>query len=393
MQTQRIQRVTKIGKSRSLDLEVENENHNFYANGVIVSNSHSTAYSALCAITAYLKQHHPLHFFLHCLNIAKDESESMERIARIYSEMKIWGIKMLPPDLGIANDNFVIENGGIRYGLSAIKGISNAKLAKLRLFKPDISNKFALFQSAKDAGLDITVLSALIYAGALGLKIEESRCCVVMEAQLWGLLKPAEKQFCLEVGPQFNHDLLAIMRHMAELAEQDGKKRKISRIATIRKGFSPIQRMYLQNSKYEDLTNWHYERRLLGFAYTKTLKQIFEQRAGEFGDTLEISALDDNTQTSFVGIVEFAKHGKTKKGKPFSRFVISDELGQIGAFLFDPTREYLIREEGKVLPKEDGIYTFKIKKGRDMNHIVDYSEQKNLIFFTKADINDKNDQI
>lgn len=382
MQTQRIKSIRKLGKSRTIDLEVENEFHNFFADGVVVSNSHATAYASVCAITAHLKHLYPKEFFLHCLNIAKNETESGDLIARIYAEMKVWGIKMLPPDLSIGNDNFISEKGGIRYGLSAIKGLSDAKLQKLRLFKPDKSSKFALLQSAKDAGLDITAVNALIYAGAISCNESDSRCRFAMEARLWGILTAREKKVACELGPELNYDIIAFMKKAGAdslIAE--------SRLETIRKEFAPFLEIYKQNSQYEDLTNWHFERDLLGFAYTKTLKQIFEVDGVQLISSTEAQHLEPHATASFVGVVKFIKHGRTKKGDLFSRMIISDEVGEVGAFLFEPHRNRLINEEKKVLPQEGEIYSFTASKNRsgEMLYIIDYSDQKNRIFLKTAD--------
>jgi DNA polymerase III alpha subunit len=64
--------------------------------------------------------------------------------------------------------NFSKEGGNIRYGLSSIKGISEKSLDSLRRFQQeDNVTKFDLFLAAKQVGLNIGVLSALIQAGAL----------------------------------------------------------------------------------------------------------------------------------------------------------------------------------------------------------------------------------
>ena len=62
---------------------------------------------------------------------------------------------------------FSIQGNDIRFGLSSIKGISEKTMEKLKLFKSEQSSKFEVFQAAKEVGLSIGVLSALIQAGAL----------------------------------------------------------------------------------------------------------------------------------------------------------------------------------------------------------------------------------
>ena len=49
------------GLQDTYDLTVE-EDHNFVANGLVVHNSHSTAYALIAYMTAYLKAHWPVEF-------------------------------------------------------------------------------------------------------------------------------------------------------------------------------------------------------------------------------------------------------------------------------------------------------------------------------------------
>ena len=351
--------------------------------------SHSLCYSGLCAITAYLKSKYPLFFFTHCLNIAKDEAKSGELIARIFAEMKVWGIPMLAPDLSIGNDDFILDNGSIRYGLSAIKGIAGQTLEKIRKFKPDNSNKFALFESAKNSNLNITTLSSLIHAGSLP-NFGQPRSKVVLEAKLWNCLTVKEKSESIENGYKFSFDLIEMMKDRAAAAQLSEKPIKIRRIETIRKAFAPFQALYAQNIQYEDLTNWFYEKEILGFAYSKTLKQIFEEENSNLIDSVEINALENRSNAHFIGIVDEVKHSKGKNGKMYTKLYISDELGQFMAFIFEPDRTRLMHEEGKILPKEGQIYSFKGWKNRDYICINDYSSQSNEIYLKVADFNKVN---
>jgi hypothetical protein len=53
-----------LGERELVDIEVDNPCHNFIlSNGLVASNSHSIAYSALTAITIYLKYKFPYSIF------------------------------------------------------------------------------------------------------------------------------------------------------------------------------------------------------------------------------------------------------------------------------------------------------------------------------------------
>ena len=99
MQAQRIQSVKKIGKRPCLDLEVNSKDHNFYANGIVTSNSHSISYAYNAAQTVYLKVNYPTQFYLTLLRFTKDEQDPIGEIAKICQELSLFNIKLLPPHI------------------------------------------------------------------------------------------------------------------------------------------------------------------------------------------------------------------------------------------------------------------------------------------------------
>ena len=72
-QTAKIIKQENVGLIKTIDLEVDHPDHNFYCNDIVVSNSHAVAYSTLSAWTTYLKFNHPKEFFLSLLKMTKFE--------------------------------------------------------------------------------------------------------------------------------------------------------------------------------------------------------------------------------------------------------------------------------------------------------------------------------
>lgn len=60
---ERINKIEYIGEKETMDLEIDSKFHNFYANDICVSNSHSFAYSVLALRTLYLKRYYPIEFY------------------------------------------------------------------------------------------------------------------------------------------------------------------------------------------------------------------------------------------------------------------------------------------------------------------------------------------
>ena len=103
---------------------------------------------------------------------------------------------MLQPNLVKSDFDFKIDADNIRFGLNNIKGVSEKSLKSLEEFR-DTENvtKYDIFMSAKQAGLNIGVVSALIQAGALEEQSSSSRPRLVLEAQAFNLLTDREKKF------------------------------------------------------------------------------------------------------------------------------------------------------------------------------------------------------
>ena len=162
--------------------------------------SHSISYAILSAITTYLKFKHPQEFFLSLLKMTKHEPDSHAEIALINQELCLFNMKLLPPDLSKSDIEFSIENKNIRYGLNSIKGVSEKTLENVVEFNKSQlleQNKYDIFLTAKDAGINIGILSGLIQGGMMDSFCDQStgvpnRCRLVLEAQSFNLLTDRE---------------------------------------------------------------------------------------------------------------------------------------------------------------------------------------------------------
>jgi DNA polymerase-3 subunit alpha len=82
--------------------------------------SHSAAYAVLTYQTAYLKAYYPVEYMCAFLTSVIDHQE---RVVFYLKECRLMGINVLPPDINESYENFTVAQGGIRFGLGAIKGI------------------------------------------------------------------------------------------------------------------------------------------------------------------------------------------------------------------------------------------------------------------------------
>lgn len=95
--------------------------HDFEAHaGYSFNKSHAVAYSTLSYWTAWLKYYYPLEFMFAILKNEKDKDARTEYLI----EAKRMGIPIRLPHVNDSDNDFKIEGKGIRFGLTAIKFIS-----------------------------------------------------------------------------------------------------------------------------------------------------------------------------------------------------------------------------------------------------------------------------
>jgi DNA polymerase-3 subunit alpha len=303
--------------------------------------SHSLAYAALAAVTIYLKFNYPQQFFLSLLKMSRNEPDPIGEISKIQKEMHEFNIKLLPPHIIKSDMDFSIEEKDIRFGLLSIKGISDKSIEKLNSFRNKYSNKFEIFQAAEEADLNIGVLSALIQAGALS-GFNQSRSKIVLEAQLWNILTSKEKRYSISFAEKFDYDLIKIIKHLNKFTdEKNHLVIKDNRLKTIKNKYDPYLKIYNQNSKSESFANWYYEKKLLGYTYDKSLKEIFSEKRENLNYILDVMDIQINTKVAFVGQIDevFSGVSKNEKKTRYVRLKISDETGYINVLIFNDNIE------------------------------------------------------
>jgi DNA polymerase-3 subunit alpha len=82
--------------------------------------SHSVAYTVIAYQTAYLKAHFPVQFMAALLT---QDMGNQDKTIKNIAECREMGIRILPPDLNESQADFAVVEGGIRFGLAAVKNV------------------------------------------------------------------------------------------------------------------------------------------------------------------------------------------------------------------------------------------------------------------------------
>lgn len=322
----------------------------------LFSVNHSTGYAYVTAQTAFLKANHMREFMFAQLKLSKHEPDSQAVLNAIIAESKQLGIQILPPDIVKSGDDFTIEENGVRFGLSHIRGISDANMTKLTSFKRDFKTKFEVFDAAQTAKININVLVGLILCGAVNLD-NQSRTKLAVEAQIYNLLTAREQTLVHTLGGDYQNDLIAFLKDIQTKVDEKGKPYiKPSRMETLRRDLKPYWTQYQTNSKYEDLATYLLERHYLGFSYSNTLHALYSRKRQNLKTVARVLNEPKDAIADFVVFVEEVKKGVGRASKkPYIRYELSDETGRIKAMLNGDEKIYGCEASNGRLPKEGDV--------------------------------------
>lgn len=101
--------------------------------------SHSFCYAVIAYKTAWLSCHYPVEFAIANCTVA----ETMEDVTATLSNARKRHIRILPPDINNSEIDFINDNGAIRFGLKAIKGLGESCMDFLSSYKKLSGYRFA----------------------------------------------------------------------------------------------------------------------------------------------------------------------------------------------------------------------------------------------------------
>ena len=354
--------------------------------------SHSISYAHLAALTTYLKFNYPQEFFLSLLKYAKYEPSPHEEIAKISQELPQFAITLLPPDLNKSDIDFKIEGNNIRYGLNSIKGVSDKVLESLLEFREDsFANKYEVFLSAKQAGVNIGTLSALIQAGLLDSFVRNSRSRLVLEAQAFNILTDREKRNFIALGDKYDHDILEAVhdtRMNGDVGDDNRKMFTDKRFETFKRKFGPYKEIYEMNIKHVKYANWYFEEKLLGYSYSHTVREVFES-GEDFNRAVEIRDMEDRAHVKFVGTITDIMRRTSRNGNKYARISLQDEGGMVSGLFLDSPRDQRLTnylESGKKLPKKADIIIIHGSVGDDVVFIDKIFPLEDKIYMKLSDV-------
>jgi DNA polymerase-3 subunit alpha len=136
-----------------------------YFAGYGFNKSHSAAYALISYQTAFLKTHFPVEFMAALLTA---DGDNTDKVVRYIADARDQGIVVRPPDVNLSEKDFSVDNGGIRFGLGAIKNVGEGAVDTILLGREDGDYKslFDMLEQVDTKRVNRRVLEALVKSGA-----------------------------------------------------------------------------------------------------------------------------------------------------------------------------------------------------------------------------------
>ncbi len=268
--------------------------------------SHSFAYAYLAYQTAYLKAHYPTHFYAAVLS---NEINNTGKLAKYISEMKVFGIHLLPPNVNSSDEGFTPVKNAILFGLAAIKGLGASAvqmILKAREKEGDFKSIYNFAERVDSRAVNKRVMESLIKAGAFDSGSTN-------RAAMMGALDRA-----IDYGAKVQRDRLYGQTDMfADLLGADDS--------------------IIAEPEIPDVTAWSqkeslaYEKEALGFyASGHPLEEYSDSiRAMARADSNSITEFKHGEIISMGGIIVDLATKITKKGDKFALFQLEDQFGTV----------------------------------------------------------------
>lgn len=151
-----------VGEEETYDLEVDHEDHTFFANDISVSNSHSVSYSIISFQCAWLLHYYPAEWMASFL-----DREPEKRKEQAINVAKSFGFVIEPMDINISGTSWQALHDGktLVQPLTSIKGLGEKAVEQIMNNRPfkDIEdflfNENVVYRKLNKKAIDVLVRS------------------------------------------------------------------------------------------------------------------------------------------------------------------------------------------------------------------------------------------
>ena len=322
--------------------------------------SHAVCYAVVAYQTAYLKCHYPKQYMAALMTSVLD---SAVKISTYIAECKELGIPLLSPDINHSEDHFSVEEGGIRFGLGAVKNIGRGLIRSVSQKRREGGPFQSLqdFLERMDEGeLNKRAVENLIRCGAMDcFGYHRSELIGVYEAMMDGVADTRKKNLEGQLG------LFSMLDEDEPAARIDIPRREEFSKAELMAMEKETTGIYLSGHPMDD--------------YRKFLQNTHVLPIGELME--EESRFQDDQIVSVAGIIQTVKTKTTRNNSIMAYVTLEDDTAAIEMLAFSSVLSQYggyIKENGAVVVtgrlslRDDKEPQIVINRVRPMS---DYSEK------------------
>ena len=322
--------------------------------------SHAVCYAVVAYQTAYLKCHYPKQYMAALMTSVLD---SAVKISTYIAECKELGIPLLSPDINHSEDHFSVEEGGIRFGLGAVKNIGRGLIRSVSQKRREGGPFQSLqdFLERMDEGeLNKRAVENLIRCGAMDcFGYHRSELIGVYEAMMDGVAETRKKNLEGQLG------LFSMLDEDEPAARIDIPRREEFSKAELMAMEKETTGIYLSGHPMDD--------------YRKFLQNTHVLPIGELME--EDSRFQDDQIVSVAGIIQTVKTKTTRNNSIMAYVTLEDDTAAIEMLAFSSVLSQYggyIKENGAVVVtgrlslRDDKEPQIAINRVRPMS---DYSEK------------------
>ncbi|MBQ7885139.1 MAG: DNA polymerase III subunit alpha [Clostridia bacterium] len=300
--------------------------------------SHAAAYSFLTFQTAYLKCYHEVELLTAVINNRINNADEIKHYITYAKKEKY---EIYPPDINKSKAFFSVENGGIRYGLSGIKGVGVGVIQTI----VDERNAHGDYKSFQDfisrsdqQVLNKKCLESLIFGGAFDcFGHNRSQLCAVYEA----MIEKTNHDRKTRASGQFSIFDAFGGEQQQEIAEFDTVKipniREFSKNAKL-KFEKDVLGIYLSGHPLDDYIDYFDNFNLTSEMLQIEKAEANEVEADEDDEVQEVvfaSGITDGMNVTCGGIVTEVKKVYTKNGnREMCVIKVEDLYGEFDCMFF-----------------------------------------------------------
>ncbi len=288
----------------------------FFA-GYGFNKSHSTTYAWVAYQTGFLKANYPAHFMSALLTI---EAANTDKLAMYLGECRDLGVTIFPPDINSSELAFTVVNGGVRFGLCAVKNVGEGAIQSILAVRRERGRIDSLYTLCEYADLRLVnkrVLESLIKAGALDSLLEASGSVASRRARLFAAVDRA-----IENGGRHQRD----------------REKGQSQLFGGAEDFGPSAAVALPDAApWTEIQQLAGEKEALGLYMSGHPLDRFAEELKTFGARRVADLTASEADIWVAGIVSGLRPLKTRKGDRMAVFMLDDVGGAVEVVVFPET--------------------------------------------------------